>query len=388
MKKVRLLYGTTIPGEENLSTDLLWRTGFRAPDTFYFCEFDDEAVILINDLEYERAKKEAKKGCSVERLQTFVDRVKDRGEKPSQTAGLTEFLRDHSVSKIVVPASTPTFLYQRLLGGGFDIEVWNPDKSFYPQREVKSPEEIAYIIEVQEKMERVLWEVVEILKEATIAKDGTLIGRDGEMLTAESVRTFMDMEFTRLNCFAVSTIIACGDQAVDPHNDGSGPLQAHLPIVFDIFPRSKQNWYWSDMSRTFFKGEPTEDAKKMYQTVLDAQNLAIGMIRAGVDGHPIQQAVEEFFKAKGYPTGIQGETQTMQGFPHGVGHGLGLEIHEPPRITRVSWILPEGSVVTVEPGLYYLGIGGVRIEDLVVVEKDGARNLTNFPKELEDMIIP
>lgn len=387
MNKVRLLYGSTEPGHENLSTNLLWRSGFRAPDTFFAVEFSDgKVVLLVSDLEYERAKKESRSDCEVEILNSVFDGVKVEGERPSEATALMEFLKKHSVSKVVVPANTPVFIYQRLSESGFDMEIWDPKKSFYPQREIKTEEEIGYISDVQHVVEEVVHEVVEILTRARISRDGTLKDPRKGQVTAESVRNFMNRRFVELNCLATSTIIACGDQAVDPHCDGYGPLYANLPIVMDVYPRSSQNWYWSDMSRTFFKGEPSLEASEMYQAVLTAQNMGIGMIHADVDGLTIQTAVQEFFESKGYKTGIQ--DGTMQGFFHGVGHGVGLEIHEEPRISRTSSILQEGSLVTVEPGLYYLGIGGVRIEDLVVVTKDGCRNLTTFPKELKDMIIP
>ena len=388
MSEVRLLYGTTEPGHEHLSSDLLWRTGFNMCDPFFLCEVEDgDPVILVSDLEYERAKKESR-DCRVERLQSFIDRIEGRKEKPSLSAVLAEFLRDNSVDKVVIPHSFPALLYKLLSEGGFHVEVLGLEKPLYPEREVKTEWEIECISSVQRVVEEAVYEVVELLRKAAISSDGTLRDSRNRRITAESIRSSMDARFMQRNCFAMSTIIACGDQAVDPHSIGEGPIYAHLPIVMDIYPRSKQNWYWSDMSRTFFKGEPAKEAEVMYQTVLDAQCMAIGMIHAGVDGVTIYRAVEEFFEARGYLTGIQGETQTMQGFTHSVGHGVGLDIHENPRITRTSYILPEGSLVTVEPGLYYLGIGGVRIEDLVVVTKDGCRNLTTFPKELSDMIIP
>jgi Xaa-Pro aminopeptidase len=388
MSEARLLYGTTEPGHEHLSSDLLWRTGFNMCDPFFLCEFaDGNSVILVSDLEYERAKKESR-DCRVELLQSFVDKIRGRKEKPSLGAAFAEFLRDNAVDKVLIPHSFPALFYNLLSDGGFDVDVLGPETPFYPQRVVKTEWEIERISGVQRVVEEVVHEVVEILRKASIFSDGTLRNGRNRKITAESIRSFMDVKFTQRDCFAMSTIIACGDQAVDPHLIGEGPLYAHLPIVIDVYPRSKKHLYWSDMSRTFFKGEPTPEARKMYQTVLDAQSMAISMVRAGVDGITIQQAVEEFFKARDYLTGIQGESATMQGFIHSVGHGVGLDIHEKPYITRASCILPEGSLVTVEPGLYYLGIGGVRIEDLVVVTKDGCRNLTSFPKELSDMIIP
>lgn len=386
MKEVCLLYGATEPGQEKLSTDLLWRTGFRAPDAFCAVEFSEEkAILLLGDLECERAKKEARSGCRVERLVPFRDRVKERGEEVIESSAIVEFLRDHSVGRIILPAGAPVFLYLQLSDAGFEVEVWK-EGPFYPQRQIKTPQEVACIEEVQGVVEEVVWDVVELLKRAVISTDGTLRDRRRGKITSESIRSFMNARFVQKNCLATSTIIACGDQAVDPHCDGYGPLYANLPIVLDVYPRSMKHWFWSDMSRTFFKGEPAPEASKTYEAVLDGQLMAIGMIHAGVDGKTIQTAVSELFENRGYLTGVQ--NGTMQGFFHSVGHGVGLDIHEDPRITIFPYILPEGSLVTVEPGLYYLGIGGVRIEDLVVVTKDGCRNLTKFPKELKDMVIP
>lgn len=382
MKEVHLLYGATMPGVQFLCSDLLWKTAFQAPDPFFFCEFTGgKSVMLASVLEYERARKEAK-NCEVVLLRPFIDKAGSN----SQLDGLVVFLNEHKVRRIILPNSMPSGVEVRMRNSGFSVEVQDAGMSWYPERLVKSPEEIECIAEIQKKMESILSAVVRLLRRAVIADDGILVDKRGKIITAESVRDFIEIEFAKKGCLATNTIIACGDQAVDPHCRGFGPLRAYLPIVMDIFPRSKKNWYWTDMSRTFFKGKPSKEARKMYNSVLDAQRLAMGMIRAGVDGSAIQKAVSEFFVKNGYSTGAK--DGVMQGFIHSVGHGVGIDIHEMPFIAPLPSILPERCAVTVEPGLYYLGVGGVRIEDLVVVEKEGIRNLTSFPKELKDMIIP
>ncbi|MEK7350753.1 MAG: M24 family metallopeptidase, partial [Nitrospirota bacterium] len=177
------------------------------------------------------------------------------------------------------------------------------------------------------------------------------------------------------------TIVAGGEQACDPHNEGSGPLPAHRSIIFDVFPRSATNRYFADMSRTVVRGTPSPELKRLYQTVLDAQEEAITKIKDGADGKRIHQGILRRFEKAGYQTGLV--NGRMQGYFHGTGHGVGLDIHEMPRISRTGSLLQEGHVVTVEPGLYYPGLGAVRIEDMVLVTKDGCRNLTNSPKIFE-----
>ena len=182
-------------------------------------------------------------------------------------------------------------------------------------------------------------------------------------------------------CTANHTIVACGDQACDPHNEGSGPLSAGKPIIIDIFPHSNRTGYFADITRTVVKGTPTVEMRDLYNTVLEAQQRALSYIKAGVNGKEVHQQVTDLFEQKNYQTGeIDGR---MQGFFHGTGHGVGLEIHEPPRIGKTDNTLIAGHIVTVEPGLYYPGKGAVRIEDLVVVTEDGCKNLTTYPKVFE-----
>ena len=171
------------------------------------------------------------------------------------------------------------------------------------------------------------------------------------------------------------------NRPADPHEPGHGVLRAHEPIILDVFPRSQKTGYFGDLSRTVVRGRASDRLKAAYATVQAGQRIAYRDIRHGVSGRAIHQKILDLFAARGFPTGkIDGR---MQGFFHGTGHGLGLDIHEPPRISPAEATLRTGHVVTVEPGLYYLGLGGVRLEDVVVVTATGNRKLTRAPQFLE-----
>jgi len=178
------------------------------------------------------------------------------------------------------------------------------------------------------------------------------------------------------------TIVAGGDQAVDPHNRGSGPLLAHRPIILDVFPRSTRTFYHADMTRTVVRGRIDPRVREMYATVNDGCEIAFSRLRDGAKGDEIHKAIQDLFVERGFRTGPR--DGKVEGFFHGTGHGVGLEVHERPRIGALApYVMRAGHVVTVEPGLYYPGIGGVRIEDLVVVRKDGCENLNGYVKRLE-----
>ena len=191
----------------------------------------------------------------------------------------------------------------------------------------------------------------------------------------------MHLTMMEQECVAQHTIIAPGVQAVDPHNEGSGPLRANEPIVIDVFPQHAKSRYFADITRTVVKGKASDKVQKMFNAVKEGQEIAYRMIKDGVDGMVVHNAILELFNSLGFKTGEQ--SGRMQGFFHGTGHGVGLEIHEPPRVSGKSDVLRAGMVVTVEPGLYYLDAGGIRIEDMIVVTPTGCRVLTEAPKVLE-----
>ena len=193
------------------------------------------------------------------------------------------------------------------------------------------------------------------------------------------LRAEIDSAILRAGGLPANTIVAGGDQACDPHERGHGPLYANSLIILDIFPRDAKTGYYGDMTRTVMRGRATEAQRKLWETVKAGQALALKEIKAGVDGLSIHQAIQKLFVDRGYPTEVRNGRRV--GFFHGTGHGLGLEIHEYPRLQKVT--LKAGQALTVEPGLYYPGIGGARIEDVVIVERGGCRILSRFPKQLE-----
>ena len=219
---------------------------------------------------------------------------------------------------------------------------------------------------------------IEVLKASKLGA-GKRLRWSGKTLTSEMLRAEIDSAILRTGGIPTGTIVAGGDQACDPHERGFGPLHANSLIILDIFPRDAKTGYFGDMTRTVLRGRASDAQRKVWETVKAGQALALRKIKAGVDGMTIHKAIQDFFTKRGFPTEIRKGRRV--GFFHGTGHGLGLEIHEHPRLQRVT--LKERQVLTVEPGLYYPALGGARQEDVVIVTKSGCRVLSRFPKQLE-----
>jgi Xaa-Pro aminopeptidase len=219
---------------------------------------------------------------------------------------------------------------------------------------------------------------MEVLK-ASRPGTGTRLRWAGKPLTSEVLRAEIDSAILRAGGNPTGTIVAGGDQACDPHERGSGPLLSNSLIILDVFPRDAKSGYFGDLTRTVLRGRASESQRKLWDTVKAGQALALRRIKAGVDGMEIHKGIQDLFAKRGYSTGVRQRRRV--GFFHGTGHGLGLEIHEYPRLQKVT--LQEREVITVEPGLYYPGLGGVRLEDVVVVTRTGCKMLSRFPKQLE-----
>ncbi|MBI3327972.1 MAG: aminopeptidase P family protein [Nitrospinae bacterium] len=357
--------------------NLYYATRFLAPDPFIFMQTSTEKLLLMSDLELDRAKAQA----TVERVLSYsaYDRkLKDQGvAQPTAADVVSCLLQELAITDLIVSTHFGVELADALRERGYRLQTRK--EPFFPERALKSAQEVQYVLETMRATEEALGHAIDAIRSSEI-RHGQLYYQ-GQVLTSEYIKRLINVTLMEKECIAQHTIVACGDDACDPHQEGSGPLRPHQAIVFDVFPRSARTGYFADISRTVVKGEPSDALRRVYHTVLQGQELGLQMVKEGASGKAIHSTIVELFEREGYRTGvIDGR---MQGYFHGTGHGVGLEIHEPPRISRLDDALQAGHVVTVEPGLYYLGIGGVRIEDTVVVTGEGCENLTSFPKQFE-----
>jgi Xaa-Pro aminopeptidase len=356
--------------------NMLYATGLFVPDPFIYFEIGGRQHVVMSDLEIDRAKRQASVD-QVHSLTQYQQKLKAQGVATPRLGDVLPYvLREQGVKMVHLPANFPIGLAKRL--NKFKIEVI-PDP-FIPQREAKTAAEIRKISDALRMTEAGMQAGIEMIRASRIGRDGFLYS-EKQKLTSELVQGRINATIAEAGGNAARTIVAGGNQACDPHEIGHGPLRAHQTIILDIFPRDMKTGYWGDMTRTVVRGRASERVKKIYAVVGQGQNIAFDQLRAGIDGQEIHAAIRALFDSHGFPTGQH--NGRMRGFFHGTGHGVGLEIHEAPRLAPVHSILKTGQVVTVEPGLYYPGTGGVRLEDVVVITPDGNRLLTKFPKCLE-----
>jgi Xaa-Pro aminopeptidase len=370
--ETRLIYAAS-----ETDCDLLYATGLMAPDPFLFVKHGKRIEIAVKDLELGRAQRQAH--VSRVRALSRLERAVERGGGPAEPAQVIRHLLGRiRARRVKVPPSFPLALADELRSLG--IQVAAAPEPFWPERELKTASEVRAITAALRAAEAGLQAGIEALRGCRIAPDGYL-RREGRRFTAEELRSVVNARVMAEGAVPAHTICAPGDQAVDPHEAGHGPIRAHTPIVIDVFPRSESTGYFGDLTRTVVRGRASERLKEVYALVGEGVRLGQSRIRDGASGRLIHAEIQELFTRRGYPTGRR--AGRMQGFFHGTGHGVGLEIHEAPSIGKRGGTLRAGHVVTVEPGLYYLGLGGVRIEDLVLVRQRDCRNLTQIPKSLE-----
>lgn len=365
-----------LTGDSEYNQNLYYRTRFLAEGLVYL-DVDGKGELLVGSMEKGRAEKEAAVGT----IRTwdefnFRDVIKETNDRNRAfVTVLGRAAREAGADRLIVDSSFPAYLADNLRSSGLEVEV--DPQLLTMERRQKSPEEIAAIEEAQRATERSAARAIDILRESE--EMNGILHYNGVPLTSERLRLEIELSLLKDGMdVSASPIVAGGPGAADPHWLGSGPLRAGEAIVMDIFPRSKRTRYWADMTRTVVKGDPSELLLSMYDAVLQAHEAALRCIKAGADGHDAHAAVEAVFEEAGFSGEGAGPRYT-----HGTGHGVGLDIHEAPGLGMTNVELLENDVVTVEPGLYDPSVGGIRIEDLVVVTKDGYRNLTQFPKDFQ-----
>ena len=368
-----------IAGDSYHNANLYYATRFLAGDRFLYLAANGKEYIILTGFEKGRAEKESrvKQAVGLEDY-GYLKLVKETNDPDRAFIGaLAKFLGSVRAKSLRVPGDFPLQLADDLRAAGLQVQV--ADLAIETDRMVKTKEEIGLIRDAQRVNEKAMAKAIGLIRKADVKKG--ILYRKGEPLTAEMLQRAIEVVFTKHGFESRDTIVAAGPRSADPHFAGEGPIPAGAPIVIDIFPQGKKSRYFSDMTRTVVKGKPPKEVKKMYDLTLRAQEIALRAIRPGATGKAVYDEVCDFYEKQGYGTLRTGAT--TKGFIHSLGHGVGLEIHENLRL-GMSGLKPlaPGNVVTVEPGLYDPEIGGVRIEDIVVVTKAGCENLTRFPKEL------
>jgi Xaa-Pro aminopeptidase len=361
--------------------DIRHATRFAAPDPFFVVLPPDprqSPVFLLSALEAARAAKACPR-AAVHTPETLRRALPAKAELPADSAGrLAAMLGLLGIRRVALPPDFPFAAAETLRRARIAVE--SAPKPLFPGRAIKTPAEIRAIAASQRTAAAAFRAAAAAVARSTVDPRTRRLLLDGRVLTSERLRAIIETVFLERGCSAPEgTIAAAGRQAACPHETGHGPIRAGEAIVLDIFPRDTATGYWGDLTRTIVKGNPSPALRALHRTVAAAQRLAFSMIRPGVPRRAVHQAVVRFFRAAGYPERLEPADRAC-GFIHGLGHGIGLSIHESPGLRNDPGNLRAGEVLSVEPGLYYPAIGGVRIEDLVVVVPGGFRFLAACPR--------
>ncbi|MEX0324778.1 MAG: M24 family metallopeptidase [Puniceicoccaceae bacterium] len=348
--------------DSETDSDVLYFGGAMVPDPFIAFSCEGRRVAVLSRLEYARVKKEGRydEVLSLEAVEMEA-RKATRGTFLYPGSLIAWLARRYGIKGFRVSPIFPCGPALQLQQLKVRLEV--VEGLLFPERDRKTDEEARFIRQGNDAASAGFRVVEKLLREAEI-KRGYLY-HSGKRLTSEIVQRAISIECLNRGAVASNTIVAGGDQACDPHCRGTGPLRANEFIIVDIFPRVSATGYHGDMTRTYLKGSPSDLQRDLYAAVFEEQQKALQAHRSGRSGSLIYRKVMAGFEERGFPSTTKNGTPV--GFIHGLGHGLGLAVHEPPRVNAAGSRLRKGQVITVEPGLYYPGLGGVRVEDVIRV---------------------
>lgn len=351
--------------------DMLYFSRFSAFDPYLAFSFGGKKIGISHSMEYQRmlAESDFDEVLLLNEVQAGAAKLFKVSDyrKTSLSQQVLQIAKAYGIKEFRVGSRFPAGLAFELHAAGLKISP-ESDGELFPERIVKSANEIECLRKGNGASAAGFKVVRKALAESKIKGD-TLIYQ-GRVLTSERLREMISIAALENGAIALHTIAAGGDQACDCHNAGSGPIRPNELIVVDIFPRRSSDGYWGDMTRTFLKGKASDAQKKLVRTVKKAHSMALEMIKPGACGGKVHNAIQAFFDKEGYQTAR--DCAEPYGFFHGLGHNIGLEVHEPPFMRATAdWKFKAGMAVTVEPGLYYKGLGGVRIEDMIHVTPGG-----------------
>lgn len=366
---LRLLYAAS-----EQSADLFYLAGVFVPDPFIALVHQGKSLAVVSQLEFTRVKATSKFDEVLLLDAVRRDAAKALRLESAQvgTAEMMYHLIKRSKARLVeVPEAFPALYYSKLQEFGVQLTVGSDP--FFAARDCKNDEEAKAIREGNAASAAGIRVAEQVLRDSVI--EGKRLRYQGRTLTSERLRCLIDQACLAKGAIAQNTIVAGGKQGCDPHEGGHGPLKPNELIIVDVFPRVQKTGYHGDMTRTFLKGRANEAQRALVAAVRKAQQAALQRVKAGVTGAKVHQAACDIFNEQGFVTERRGDT--FVGFIHSTGHGLGLEVHESPRVSVGAPRLKTGQVITIEPGLYYPEIGGCRIEDVVRVTKGGSELLSS-----------
>ena len=356
------------------SSDALYFGRVNVPDAFIALGHRGKKYAVVSALEFGRVKKTSDFDVVLP-LEAYLQRARQKW--PTRRPGAAEVVallaKDLKQTRFTVPDDFPAGLYAKL--GQLGIKLAVAEGALFPERELKTDAEAAAIREGNGCSALGFAAVERILRASKIR--GSRLVHGGKTVTSEMLKFAIEVACLEAGAVSTNTIVAGGDQACDPHERGSGPIHPNELLIVDIFPRVTETGYFGDMTRTFLRGRASDAQRAIVAAVRAAQQAALKTIRAGVNGREVHGKVVEIFAQRGFET--KHTPKGSVGFFHGTGHGLGMAVHEPPRMNAsFDYRLKNRSVVTVEPGLYYPGIGGCRIEDVVQVTATGVKMLSSY----------
>jgi Xaa-Pro aminopeptidase len=372
-----------ILGDTIRTPELRHEVPLGIPDPFFYAEIDDRRIVVTSSMEAARVDGLAA-GLEVHTTEEYgADELRRSGLDPHTYATklATRIVSGLAVVAAIVPRDFPLGIADALRADGVELTV---DQRFFDdRRRRKSPHELAGIRRAQRAAEAGMAVARDLLRRAERFGGGLVA--DGEPLTCELVKQHVQSALLANGAIAEEMIVSHGPQTAVGHDMGSGTIAADDIVLLDLFPVDLESSCVADITRTFVVGNPPSEVRDWYGFCREALDLAAAEVRPGANGGDIHRLVSEFFAERGFPTLLtkaEGEV-LLDGFYHGLGHGVGLEVHEAPSLGMIGQELVAGDVITIEPGLYRQGFGGVRVEDLLYVTEDGYELLTDCPYDME-----
>lgn len=372
-----------IVGDTRRTAELRHEVPLGTLDPFVYLEVDGRKIVAISSMEIARVEALGL-DFEVRPFEEFgSDQLRRSGlDRHAVANELTRrIVRDSGIAHAAVPRAFPLAIADTLRADGIELAV--DQRLFDDRRRVKSGHELAGMRRAQRASEAAMSAAVDLLRRSEPRDGGRSV--DGRMLTCELLKQTIQLELLAHGALADEVIASHAAQTAVAHESGSGPIAADDVVLIDIFPADLESACYADMTRTFALGNPPGEIHSWHGLCREALELAVGRIRPGVDGRELHNDVSSFFEGRGYRTSLskkEGEV-LRDGFVHALGHGVGLEAHEPPSLGLLGGELVAGDVIAVEPGLYRHDLGGVRLEDLVLVTETGCEVLTRFPYDLE-----